>query len=310
MSLVEFSPIAVFAYRRTAHLVRVLDALEACPEFEKSRCFVFSDGPRTKEQETDVAAVRALLRARLRPNMTIVESPTNMGVDASIVAAVTRLCDEFGRLIVIEDDIVVAPCALEWFNTALNRYENEDRVWQISGHQFVVPEFAEHESGLFLPLTTSWGWATWKRAWDMYDPRMKGWERLKADRELRRRFDIDDSYPYADMLFRQKQNQSETWDIVWKWRVFTSDGLVLFPPRSLVTNIGFDETATHGRFGRLRSLLAALRPKYRDNAVAKKSPSLPSAICSSREDIQFVARALRRTHQRTIAMVRRMLGWR
>jgi hypothetical protein len=309
MSLIEYSPIAVFAYRRTSHLVRVLDALEACPEFEKSRCYVFSDGPKTKEGEEDVAAVRALLKARLRPNMTLVESPVNMGVDESIIAAVTRLCDEFGRVIVIEDDIVVAPCALKWFNNALNRYDAEERVWQISAYQFNVPEFADRDTGLFLPLTTSWGWATWKRAWDLYDRSAAGWERLKTDRDLRRRFDVDGSYPYADMLLQQKASRSDTWDIHWWWRVFRSDGLVLFPPRSLATNIGFDETATHGRFGRLKVLLATVAPRQRDSLEEKTAPALPAALDVRPNDIQFLARFLLRTNKKMMTTIRRALAW-
>jgi len=308
MSLVEFSPIAVFAYRRTRHLARVLDALEACPEFKKSRCYVFSDGPKSNEGEADVAAVRALVKARLRPNMTLVESPVNLGVDGSILAAVTRICNEFGRVIVIEDDIVVAPCTLKWFNDVLSRYEDEARVWQVSAYQFNVPEFADRDSGLFLPLTTSWGWATWKRAWDLYDPEATGWERLKTDRELRRGFDVDDSYPYTDMLLRQKEGRSDTWDIHWWWRVFTSNGLVLFPPRSLVTNIGFDETATHGKFGKLKTLLAAIRPRH-DSLEERTSPDLPEALGVSAEDMRFLARSLRRTNKKTVTMLRRALEW-
>jgi hypothetical protein len=304
----DFAPIAVFAYRRTRHLARVLDALEACPEFEKSPCFVFSDGPKADDEANDVAAVRALVKARMRPNLTLVEAPTNRGLEPSIISGLSTICNEFGRVIAIEDDIVLAPCSLAWFNTALDRYKNEARVWQISGHQFRVPEFAARNEGLFLPMTTSWGWATWKRAWDRYSPDMSGWERLRTDRKLRRRFDINDSFPYSDMLLRQKERGSETWDIHWWWRVFSNDGVTLFPPRSLVTNIGFDETATHGRFGRLKSLLTAVGPAVRDSDEEKICPSMPESIDVKDADVQATSRALLRTHQKTIATLRRVLG--
>jgi hypothetical protein len=304
----DFAPIAVFAYRRTVHLERVLDALEACPEFKNSPCFVFSDGPKTEDDEKHVAAVRALLKTRMRPNMTLIESPANKGLELSVTNGVTKLCNEFGRAIVIEDDLVVAPAALAWFNAALDRYQNETRVWQISGFQFNVPEFAERSEGLFLSLTTAWGWATWKRAWDLYDPAMTGWERLKSDRGLRRRFDVDGSYPYSDMLLKQKERGLETWDISWWWRVFSSGGVTLFPPQSLVANIGFDETATHGRLGWLRALLPAIGPVVGDVNARRERPSLPNLIDVSADDVRALSRALLRTHQKKIAPLRRMLG--
>src|SRR5271154_6353259 len=96
-----FAPIAIFAYRRTRHLARTLDALEACPEFTQSPVFVFSDGPRSEAAISDVAQVRALLQARRRANVTIVEAPKNLGLAASIIKGVTQLCDTFGRAIVI-----------------------------------------------------------------------------------------------------------------------------------------------------------------------------------------------------------------
>ena len=112
--------------------------------------------------------MRAMLRARRTPNMTIIEAVENRGLAASIAASASQLCDEFGRVIVIEDDLLVSPAVLTWFNSALDKYADDSRIWQISAHQFDVPDFLARDEALFLHLTTSWGWATWKRAWDHY----------------------------------------------------------------------------------------------------------------------------------------------
>jgi len=254
--MADLAPIAVFAYRRTRHLARTLDALKACSEFAQSPVFIFSDGARNEAAAADVAQVRALLQARRRANITIVEAPKNLGLAASITKGVTRLCDEFGRAIVIEDDLIVSPGTLSWFNAALDRYAAEDAIWQISAHQFPVPEFHRRDTGIFLHLTTSWGWAVWKRAWDRYDPHATGWESLKTDALLSRRFDLNGSYPYARMLIHQMEGRLDSWAIRFWWTVFGAGGMSLFPPRSLVTNIGYDETATHTSFGFLKRLVA------------------------------------------------------
>lgn len=259
MSEGSLAPIAVFAYRRTDHLSKTLDALERCAEFSRSPVFVFSDGAKSEAGAADVAAVRALVRARLRPNMSLVEAPANRGLANSICRAVTDLCDRYGRVIVIEDDLVVSPHALAWLNAGLDRYRDDEHVFQISAHQFDIPDFAGRKDGLFLHLTTSWGWATWKRAWDRFDPHAEGWEKLKSDRALRQRFDVGGQH-YSEMLRRQMEGRLDSWAIRWWWTVFKADGISLFPPRSLVQNIGFDETATHYKLGRFRRRGPGMQP--------------------------------------------------
>jgi hypothetical protein len=290
------APIALFAYRRTRHLSLALDALAACPEFAESPVFVFSDGP-TDASAGDVAEVRAMLQARRRPNMTIVEAPSNRGLAASITAGVTRLCDEFGRAIVLEDDLIVSPSALTWFNTALARYADDARVWQISAHQFDVPEFVARQEGLFLHLTTSWGWATWKRAWDRYDAAAQGWQRLETEKALKRRFDLGDAYPFADMLIQQMNGRIDSWAIRWRWSVFCAGGISLYPPRSLASNTGFDATATHTRFKLLKQLL--VRRDIAAVANSEPCPPLPADVEAAPADDAAIARALRESRRLT-----------
>ncbi len=267
------APIAVFAYRRTDTLGRVLDALEACPEFPDLPVFIFSDGPKTPAAADDVAAVRALVKARPRSNMTLVEAPANAGLARSIIHGVGRLCDEYGRAIVIEDDLIVSPYLLGWFNSALERFNDEARVMQISGYSFGGEPPGADNQGVFLPMTTSWGWATWKRAWDRFQPEAAGWEAVTSDKALRRRFDLDGVYPYARMLERQMRGEIDSWAIRWYWTVFKQEGLGLFPPKTLVLNVGDDALATHGGLRRL-----IRRVVRRPEALADRAPALPSRV--------------------------------
>jgi hypothetical protein len=286
----DFAPIAIFAYRRRDHLSEVLEALEACPEFDSSPIFIFSDGAKSDEDKIEVDAVRAFIKTRRRRNMTLIEAPGNLGIFRSIVGGVTRLCEDYGRVIVIEDDVVVSPVALTWFNAALKEYESVENVWQIAGHQHSVPEFASYTCGVFLPLTTSWGWATWKRAWDRFDYEVKGWEALRADPELRGRFDIGSAYPYAELMEAQMGQSWEKWDwdIRFWWNVFREGGVGLFPPRSLVNNIGFDGSATHHRLGWLRK---HFRPKERE-PLDKTVPQLPLEVVTAQHDLTALSLAL------------------
>jgi hypothetical protein len=285
------APIALFVYRRTDLLGSVLDSLEACPEFQESDVFVFSDGPKNAAAAPDVAQVRALVRARLRPNMTLIEAPENRGLANSIIAGVTRLCEEYGRVIVIEDDLVVSPALLSWFNSALHAFADDPAVMQISGHAFDVASLRTREEGLFLPLITSWGWATWRRAWSRFDPGARGWEAIKSDPDLRRRFDLDGCYPYGKMLERQMNGEVDSWAVRWYWTSFTAGGLTLFPPRSLVLNEGADFSATHAGFvSRLRHRIIR-----RKTALDHLTPTLPKAVVVEPDSLVSVQKCIWRT---------------
>lgn len=293
----DLAPIAVFAYRRTAHLARMLASLQACPEYAASRVFVFSDGPKDGASAADITEVRKFLRENRSSNMTIVEAPHNHGLAASIIAGVTELCDKFGQAIVIEDDLVISPCTLTWFNLALRQYADESSVWQISADQYEVPEFASRSEGVFLHKMTSWGWATWKRAWDNFDPKAVGWEKVKTDPELARCFDLGGACQLTEMLLTQMTGHCDSWAIRWEWSAFRAHAIALHPPRSLVRNIGHDATATHTRYRLLKRLI----PRHLINRgrgaelMAKRTepcPAFPPHIKVLPENMKAVADAI------------------
>lgn len=281
------APIAVFAYRRARSLARVLDDLQACPEYGGSPVYVFSDGPKNEAARRDVETVRKMLALRRTPNMTIIEAPENRGLARSIIEGVGRLTQEYGRVIVIEDDLRLAPLTLSWFNRALDKYAQEDRVMQISAHLHNVPALRDRALALFLPFTTTWGWATWRRAWDRFDPEAQGWQELKTDAELKRRFDVDGAYPYSQMMMHQMESSLDSWGIRFYWTVFKADGIVLFPPVSFVKNHGVDLKATHG----VKSLaISALKSLGRPFPASL--PEYPQKAYVEPADLQSVTKAI------------------
>ena len=243
------APIALFAYKRPSHTKATLEALARCDQSDRSRLIVYCDGAKKPEDQTLVDEVRAI--AKSQPwcgNVEVVERERNMGLAASIIDGVTSLCEKYGRVIVIEDDLVLASNFLGYMNEALDRYEAEPKVMQISGHQFDV-DLAIDEDALFMPFVTTWGWATWARAWEKFDASMSGYDKLKADPARRRRFNLDGAYDYFDLLERQRAGKVDSWGIRWNLSVFDNDGLVLYPKTSLVDNRGFDGSGTHCRDG-------------------------------------------------------------
>ena len=239
------APIALFVYNRPAHTRQTIGALLKNELAGGSDLIIFSDAPKKPEAVEAVSEVREYIRTITGfRSVSIVERDRNWGLSNSIIDGVTRLCNEYGRVIVLEDDLVMSPHFLEYMNVALDSYREDERVMQISGHIFPVDITAETDA-VFLPMTTSWGWATWQRAWQHFDPAATGYEELKCDVKLRRQFNLDGAYDYFGMLELQLQGKIDSWAVRWHLSVFLRSGITLFPRKTLVENMGFDGSGTH-----------------------------------------------------------------
>lgn len=236
----SYAPISLFVYNRPWHTRQAVESLLANPGAAHSPLYIFSDAPRGAAASEAVAEVRSYIRSIAGfKTVTIIERETNFGLARSIIDGVTRLCEEYGRVIVMEDDLVTSPNFLSYMNDALTHYENEGRVMQIAGYMFPVSLELE-EDALFLPFTSSWGWATWERAWHHFDAKGSGYQRLVDDQNLRLAFDLKGNYRYFRMLESQLRGETDSWAIRWYLSVFLMNGLTLYPKKTLVGNLGFD----------------------------------------------------------------------
>ena len=280
------APVVIFAYKRPEHLKSTLDSLKRCEGFADSKIIMFGDGPKMQNDRDAVEAARRVAQAQLGPQAEYHFRENNAGLAASIISGVSDVTRRFGRAIVLEDDLELSPNFLGYMNSALDRYAGEAKVYQISGQLFDTPEFFGRRAALFLPFTTSWGWGTWHRAWDRFDPLAGGWEQLKRDRTLRSRFNLGGCYDFSTMLERQMRGLGDSWAIRWYWSVFRDDGLVCFPPTSLVRNTGLDGSGTHGR-----GLLRRFRSQQGDLGQMGLI-ELPDQIIVREQDFDLVKKAI------------------
>ena len=155
------APVALFVYNRPWHTRQTVAALLANPESAQTPLYIFSDAPKNAAASKVVAEVRSYIRKIDGfKSVAIIEREVNFGLARSIIDGVTQLCEEHGRVIVLEDDLIIFPHFLAYMNAGLERYEHEDRVMQIAGYMFPMKlELAE--DALLLPFISSWGWATW-----------------------------------------------------------------------------------------------------------------------------------------------------
>jgi hypothetical protein len=237
------APIAFFAYRRPEHTKRTLEALAANTLASESDLFIFSDGARDEQSQEGVRAVREYIRTvKGFKSVTVREHEKNQGLAKSLIAGITELCNRFGRVIVVEDDILTSPRFLQFMNDSLEKYKSNEEIFSICGFWPVKPNSSET---FFLNWSAIWGWATWKRAWDFYDYNAAGWDELLKNKRLAWNFDLDGKFDATAMLLSQVKNNINTWDIQWNWIIYREKKLCLFPPYSLTLNIGFDSLGEH-----------------------------------------------------------------
>jgi hypothetical protein len=210
------------------------------------------------------------------------------------------MCNQHDRVIVLEDDLVTAPTFLRYMNDALMTYEDEETVGSIHGYwypaRFNVPET------FFLRGASCWGWATWSRAWRMFEP---DGGKLLAElrrRKLTRLFDLDGAIGYTRMLQQQIAGKNNSWAIRWHAAMFLAGGLQLSPGASLVRNIGFDGSGTHS------GKSEAYRVELAYKAVRVSRIALEECADARAALIHYYRSTRRSLSARALWRLRRMLG--
>jgi hypothetical protein len=227
------------------HTRQTVAALRGNALAPDSDLIVFSDAPRDAAAAAAVREVREFVGSVSGFNsVRVVSRPSNLGLAGSIIDGVSSVCAEYGRVIVLEDDLVTAASFLQYMNQSLATYENDAAVGSIHGYWY--PSDRTLPETFFLRGASCWGWATWSRAWELFEP-----DGGKLLTELRRRnltdlFDLDGAIAYTQMLKNQIAGKVDSWAIRWHAAMFLGERLQLSPARSLVRNIGFDGSGTHG----------------------------------------------------------------
>lgn len=243
----DFSPIALFVYRRPVHARQVLEALAQNPEAEHSELHIFSDGAKSTASTVEleeITEVRKVIRERKWcGDVHLHEAATNLGLAKSIIDGVTRILVDHERIIVMEDDIVTSPGFLAYMNEALELYAGNERVMHISAFLPTSSYRALLPKSFFHPMMWCWGWATWRDSWmHLRTDGSKMLEDLRAAPGGVRGFDLGGAFRLSDQLIANIEGRLTTWAVFWATSIYLNGGLSLNPGKSLVRNIGLDNS--------------------------------------------------------------------
>lgn len=215
-------------------------------EFAQSPVYVYADAASNENARAGVDAVRTYLHRLQHDDLHLELREENYGIERNEIDGITTVIQEYGKAIIVEDDIEVGPYFLRFMNMALTHYASERQVYAVTGYSNFSSEQADRlpEYG-FLRTAVNWGWGTWADRWSQNPDTIcdADAELLRRDARLRKEF--DNGEVSSDILLLQSRQGFYTWDTIWYWTIFKNRGLILRPAHALCNNIGTDGSGVH-----------------------------------------------------------------
>ena len=239
------TPVAFIIFNRPERTARVFAEIRTA---KPKQLFVIADGPRTTEEAVVCAQTRAITEAiDWECDVKRYYMEKNVGIRKQPPQGISWVFSQVDRAIILEDDCVPHPSFFPYCEELLERYKDDTRIMQISGDNFHQEnsDFKLTDSYYFSVVPQVWGWATWKRAWDLYDLDFPLWPKAFEQHWLKNVFADPatlDRWEYV--LDRYYKGTAPTWDGAWAFACFINNGLSINPRVNLVSNIGFGATAT------------------------------------------------------------------
>jgi len=238
------APIVLFVYNRLDHTQQTIEALQKNELAEESELFIYSDAAQDEKIKQSVDEVRKYIKTVDGfKKVTIIEREKNWGLANSIIDGVTKIVNEYGKIIVLEDDLVTSPYFLKFMNEALEFYKDEKKVWHISGWNYPI-EIDGEEDVFFWRVMNCWGWATWADRWQYFEKDIEKLIKTFSKDDIKR-FNLDGYENFWSQVIANQEGKINTWAIFWYATIFKQNGLCLNPVQTFVENIGHDGSGVH-----------------------------------------------------------------
>jgi hypothetical protein len=246
----DLAPVAFFIFNRPQVTAQVYARIRAA---RPARLLVVADGPRrSRPEEAELCrATRQIVSSPDWPCELLTNfADENLGCRRRVSSGIDWVFQQCSEAIILEDDCLPCPAFFAFCSTMLNHYRDDPRIMHVSGNNFQGGRIRGEGSYFFSRYPLSWGWATWRRAWQYYDVKVASWPEAYRNRWLESILDDPEEMQHwegtFDSLYR---GRIDTWDYQWLFACWRRGGLSILPNVNLVTNIGIGPDATHFREG-------------------------------------------------------------
>ncbi|MFM2284410.1 MAG: hypothetical protein RL222_1914 [Bacteroidota bacterium] len=212
--------------------------------------FIAADGPRNQvageAEKTEAVRNYILERIDWPCEVKTLFRDTNLGCGKAVSGAITWFFEHVEEGIILEDDTLPSKSFFPYCEELLHRYRDDSRIGMISGNNFQLVPPGKYDY-IFTKYVSIWGWATWKRAWSLYDYNMNSYRQQPKETEdlLRNTFGPEEMAARSRIFVATAEGKIDTWDHQWFFCCLLHHLLTIVPASNLISNIGFGEDATH-----------------------------------------------------------------
>lgn len=245
-NLYVYAPIVLFVYNRPEHTRLTVEALQKNTLAKDSELFIYSDAAKSKNDEIKVEEVREYIKKISGfKQVVIIERERNFGLANSIIDGVGKVINKYSKAIVLEDDIVTSQNFLQFMNNALDFYSDNKSIMSISGYMYPCKISHSYKKDILLfNRFSSWGWGMWSDRWNLINFDIAANDKIFHDKNLQKKFNVGGEDLY-NMLLLQLQGKINSWAIRTALTSALNDKVTVYPIKSLVKNIGFDNSGVH-----------------------------------------------------------------
>ena len=239
------SPILLIIFNRPNETQLVFDAIR---KVKPAKLYIAADGPRSsrlKEAELCKKAIGIVSKIDWPCNIETLYHQSNLGCKYAVSAAINWFFKNELEGIILEDDCLPSELFFEYCDTLLNKYRDDTRINHISGAKLNKRVSSPEYTYYYSRITQVWGWATWRRVWDFYNLEMTNLNDIKPSFFNNIFRDLKVSKHLYNQFNLTKNGYVDTWDYQYGFSNFISYGLSINPNFNLISNIGFNENATH-----------------------------------------------------------------
>lgn len=245
----KLAPIVVFAYNRPEHLKRTMESLVSNALAFESDVYVYVDGRKDEDKSTSVDKTISVALSYKKRNSfksySVFYAKKNKGLATSIIDGVSEIIKRYGKIIVLEDDLITSKDFLTFMNEALEWYKNNSDIWSVSGFSQNISSLSNIKDDVyFLRRATSWGWATWEDRWNQCDWNVTDYRSFRLNISKRQSFNYSGN-DLSSMLDRQMRGLIDSWAIRWCYSQYKYGKLTVFPKYSKIKNVGADGSGTN-----------------------------------------------------------------
>ncbi|GAA4437988.1 hemolytic protein HlpA [Pontibacter saemangeumensis] len=243
------TPVLLILFNRAHTTQKVFERIR---QVKPQKLYVAADGPRphvATDSERCEETRRIVEQVDWECEVKTLFHADNLGCGIGPSKAITWLFEHEETGIILEDDCVPSRSFFWYCQEVLERYRHDTRVMHVSGNNYLNGWRRDSDySYYFSDKVNAWGWATWRRAWQLFDYNIPSYPELKEKGYLSGIFlnKFEEAYRLSKLedTFANIA-KGDVWDYQWEFTVYSNSGLCVIPEVNLVRNIGFGEDATH-----------------------------------------------------------------